>query len=314
MKDNINVFLQSDNNYAPFVSTTMASILKNTDSFISFYVLDCGISNDNISKIKNIKKYFKNFSISFIKIDMKLFSKYKELPNISRSMYARYLIPEMVENIDKAIYSDVDVIFTNDIKILWDEKLGNYIIGAVPSPRNCDNFKNKLRLNKNHIFFRSGLLLIDCKKWRMNNITKKLFENTEKFNNILTLPDQEILNKVFDNNYKKLDQKYCVIYKLFKENGLKNIFNEKEIKNLINKQVIIHYPGANEFKPWNNKNLDSAKYFWDVIKYTDFSKEIKEINKNFMKKKHKNKLLFKFLSIFIFNKKKRHKFRKKYIK
>ena len=31
-------------------------------------------------------------------------------------------------------------------------------------------------------------------------------------------------------------------------------------------------------------------------------------------KKHKNKLLFKFLSIFIFNKKKRHKFRKKYIK
>ena len=35
----IPVFFVADDNYAPFVATTMASVLKNTKSFIEFYVI-----------------------------------------------------------------------------------------------------------------------------------------------------------------------------------------------------------------------------------------------------------------------------------
>ena len=41
---NIPIFLASDNNYAPFVATTIASICDNTKSFCNFYILDGGIS------------------------------------------------------------------------------------------------------------------------------------------------------------------------------------------------------------------------------------------------------------------------------
>ena len=40
---NIPIFLSSDDNYAPFVATTIASICDNTKSFCEFYVLDGGI-------------------------------------------------------------------------------------------------------------------------------------------------------------------------------------------------------------------------------------------------------------------------------
>ena len=66
---NIPIFLSSDNNYAPFVATTMVSILANTNSFIEFYVLDGGITSENVEKIQSLKNNFKNFSIEFIKID-----------------------------------------------------------------------------------------------------------------------------------------------------------------------------------------------------------------------------------------------------
>lgn len=281
----IPVFLASDNNYAPFVATTMSSILLHTNEFLEFYILDCGISSENKRKIVNTKKYFDNFSIDFISIDLnKYFIEFPELQCISKSMYARYLIPELKPEINRAIYSDIDVAFTGDIKILWQEDLEDKIIGAVPSQRgglnnNYSEIKNKLHLADSHNFFMSGLLLIDCKKWRKENITKKLLSETEKLKERIDLPDQEIFNVVFNNRYKSLDKKYCVIYKIFED-----CYSQNDIEYLKQNQIIVHYPGGYESKPWNNKDLISGEYFWNAVKYTDFKKEINLINKMFTKK------------------------------
>ena len=51
-KNKIPIFLASDNNYAPFVATTIASICDNTKSFCDVYVLDGGITKENQSKIR----------------------------------------------------------------------------------------------------------------------------------------------------------------------------------------------------------------------------------------------------------------------
>ena len=285
----IPVFLASDNNYAPFVATTMSSILLHTNEFLEFYILDCGISSENKRKIVNTKKYFDNFSIDFISIDLnKYFIEFPELQCISKSMYARYLIPELKPDINRAIYSDIDVAFTGDIKILWQEDLEDKIIGAVPSQRGCLNnnyseIKNKLHLADSHNFFMSGLLLIDCKKWRKENITKKLLSETEKLKERIDLPDQEIFNVVFNNRYKSLDKKYCVIYKIFED-----CYSQNDIEYLKQNQIIVHYPGGYESKPWNNKDLISGEYFWNAVKYTDFKKEINLINKMFTKKYCRN--------------------------
>ena len=47
----IPIFLSSDNNYAPFVATTIASICDNTKSFCDFYILDGGIEEEKKEKI-----------------------------------------------------------------------------------------------------------------------------------------------------------------------------------------------------------------------------------------------------------------------
>ena len=280
----IPVFLSSDNNYAPFVATTMASILMHTNEFIEFYILDCGISAKNKEKIKKENKFFKNFSIEFVEIDLdKDFGDFPELEHITKAMYARYMIADLKPEISRAIYSDIDVAFTGDIKHLWNENLDNYMLGAVPSQRgklnnNYTDIKIKLNLADSHKFFMTGLLLIDCQRWREEHISEKLLKETLKMKNKITLPDQEIFNIVFNNGYKPLDTKYCVIYKIFKD-----CYTQEQINYLTKNQIIVHYPGGAEYKPWNNKELISAKYFWDTVSKTKFKKEIKEINKNFLK-------------------------------
>ena len=50
----IPIFLSSDNNYAPYIATTIASICDNTAAFCEFYILDGGIKTDNKTKIKTL--------------------------------------------------------------------------------------------------------------------------------------------------------------------------------------------------------------------------------------------------------------------
>lgn len=264
---NIPIFLSSDNNYAPFVATTIASICDNTKSFCEFYVLDGGISAENQAKICELKKQFSNFEIEFINIDAeKYFKDFKETQYITKSMYSRFLIPDLKPDIKKAIYSDVDVIVLGDIREMYDEDLGDYILGAVRDFKAQDKIFEKHRreigLDNNHSYFFSGNLLFDCEKWRENDIYHKL---THLANTIphskLTCPDQDILNLCFENNYKILDYKYCYCVAQTASNPNGEVF-------------IRHYNGP--VKPWHInphaivEMMPHLKEFWAYAKKTAF--------------------------------------------
>ena len=83
---NIPIFLSSDNNYAPFVATTIASICDNTKAFCDFYILDGGISRKNKENIKKLKMRFKNFSIEFLSINQEV-----EFKNIEYKNFSKYI-------------------------------------------------------------------------------------------------------------------------------------------------------------------------------------------------------------------------------
>ena len=149
IENNIPIFLSSDNNYAPFVATTIASICDNTKSFCEFYILDGGITQENQEKICKLKVQFNNFSIEFIKIDVEKTFKnidYKNICNyVTISTYNRFLIPMLKLNTDKAIYLDVDVIVVGDILKFYEQDLNNHIIGAIPDLCRNEEYLNNIK-------------------------------------------------------------------------------------------------------------------------------------------------------------------------
>lgn len=290
MRQIVNVFATSDDNYAPYAATTIASIMMHTTAHVKFYIIDCGISQNNKLRIKKEEEYFVGLDIEFIMIDVEQeFEKFPVMIHLSVAMYGKYLISSLKPEIKRIIYTDIDVAFTGDILELWNENLDGMIMGAVPSQRyilnnNYHDIKEKLRISQEHIYFMSGLMLIDCEKWRNKNITESLLKKTAQLRN---MPDQEVLNVIFSpNQYKILDAKYCVIYKIFKE-----CYSSDKVREYVQNQIVVHYPGGGSSKPWNNRFLKSGKYFNKTLRYTDFRKEIKRNQWKFMIGRIKNKIL-----------------------
>ncbi len=253
------------------VAVTIASIMENTKSQIAFYILDNNISSLNKKKIIRFLKKYSNCSTNFININSELFARFPETFHYSKAMYSRYLIPEIQSNLKKVIYTDVDVIFLNDIKEFFDINLDGYGLAApieeigqiLENAWDFNKRKKELGISFSHKFFQSGNLLIDCEYWKNNKITEQLLRKTEEKSNKLLAPDLEILNIIFENNYKKLDYRYSVCVHMI-NNQNKNLSVMKEsLKN----PYLIHYSGNK--KPWNCHTKYSW-YFWKYARKTPF--------------------------------------------
>ena len=276
---NIPIFLASDNNYAPFVATTIASICDNTKSFCDFYILDGGISKENQEKICVLKKHFSNFSIEFVKIDDSMLSSitYKNMAQyVTLSTYNRFLIPQLKPDIDRALYSDVDVIVLGDIAEMYNEDLNGHILGAIweeyAEKNNNIKRRNALGLSQEHKYFSAGNLLIDCKKWREKNITEKLFDIEKNYRDKLLYADQDVMNICFDNNYQPLPKRYCYIFQDF--------FFYKEHNDIL----IRHYNGP--IKPWRispdikTSLIPNIDDFWFYARKTPYYEKIYQKTQN----------------------------------
>ena len=309
---NIPIFLASNDKYAPFVATTIASVCYNTKSFCEFYVLDSGISSLNKGRIELLKDKFNNFSVEYLHIDLSKFNNFQLLPHISLDTYSRFFITLLKPELDKVIYLDVDITVLGDIKELYDIDLGDHYIGAVPEYCFVQQQKTiakdlNIEYSDKKQFFNAGILLINAKKWRENNITEKLFEIQNQYNNILKCGDQDILIKQFYEDYLVLDSKFNLLSEqiVYKKEFSKEV--EKMIDDAIRNPIIRHFETQN--KPWlTNENfyggdLQNFNDFWFFARMTDFYDNIKLgyvdnlINKKTYKKNSKE-YLFGFIPLF----------------
>ncbi len=316
----IPVVVASDDNYSIPLAVCLRSILEKTSAFIDFIILSDNITDKNIRKIKSSIKEFKNFKISFV--DMKKFN-LNQFPKIDRfetSTFSRYFIPEVCQEYDKVIYTDADVVFNGDISDYYNIDLENKGIAATPEELGNirrDKFNHEQRkkifgISQSHLYFAAGNLIISCDYWRKNNITEKLIKKTNELRDKLVCPDLDVMNVIFQNNYKRLHFKYCTT--VHRYNAVAG--NQEMIEGYKN-PFIIHYSGGQ--KPWNTNIVPFFKEWNDIYEKTAYYLPQKNIKAYLLfpyyliKVIHwLNKLLHKNLKQFLYHRKVTDKHTKNY--
>lgn len=265
----INIVLSTDNGYAPQTGIVLYSIFENNkNSRINVYILDGGISEENKIKIKDLKNKYAQ-SITFVTIDLHKYDFLPEIGHLSRATWYRILIPEIFEHLDKILYLDSDVIVNENISSLYETTIENHIIAAAKDAQTIENFENT--------DFNAGILLINNKKWRENNITKQaidfISQNSDDFKN-KKYPnlDQDILNRIIKKE-------------LVKEIPIKYNFVTANISSMRKPASITIFHFAGNLKPWGNSNfIPLKKYFFKYSDITPWKEQMRENERRITKK------------------------------
>lgn len=291
MKSKIPIFFTIDDNYVPFVSVAIKSIIENAskDYIYKIIILHQGLSEENINNILFLEE--ERFSIKFVYMKEDLEAITDRVENRLRcdyftlTIYFRLFISDMFPEYDKCIYMDSDVVVPGDISELYNIDLRDNLIGAcndksvIDVPELARYMEEAVGVNR-YEYINSGVLLMNLKEMRKNNFCNKFLELLNKYHFDCIAPDQDYLNAMCNGRITYLDETWDVMPQEGKD----------EVKN----PKLIHY---NLFqKPWCYNNVQYEKYFWKYAKQTKYYDKIIELKNNYSnEQKQSDKECLEFL-------------------
>lgn len=292
----MNIAFSTDDHYAPYLSVSILSILKNnSDSQICFYILDFGISETNKNIIKDIV-YTHNQEVSFISINKEDFSNFPmTISYISLATYARLNIAEYIPNIEKLLYIDVDTLTNGSLKELWDTDISKHALAACKDffiEIDQPEYKAKIGL-ENYCYFNAGALLINMNKWKELNVLDMSLEWLDSYKEIIEYQDQDILNGIFKDKIKFINSRFNFTPS---ECGYIKHRKNREIQF---PAIIYHYTGHDKF--WSKKCVHlKAELGYSIFnkicdKHPSIKRKFDNINIKIKFKRLLKKVKYKFI-------------------
>ncbi len=221
-----------------------------------------------------------NFEIRRHRVSVDTFNKYKLSIATVRSIatYGRLAIPQLIEDADRVLYLDCDILVKRPIGDLFDTDMRGSPLAACSDLTYLHFIKRhewpgrtsaKELLRDQRNYFNAGILLIDCVKWRQEQFFEKIHALLAKPPAPLFFADQDALNVIFQDNYERLDPRWnsCAILNAFEE-GEEDLARIAEL--CARDPWIIHFIGP--AKPWIRAHTSSNYHseYWDAASKTSF--------------------------------------------
>lgn len=277
----IPIVFSIDHNYVMQAGVCILSLLENATCTYDIYILvNDDVNNEDKRLLHRQVSFFKGHSLSFINVGNAFSSSY-EVRGISVAAYSRLLIPWLLPQYDKVIYSDVDVIFRVSLERIYESDLSGYFFGAIKgayfqyNKKACLYVKG-LGLDPDN-YVNSGFLLINSKLQREENLRDAIMAQS---GNKYKYQDQDIINIVAKGRIAHISPRYCItpaFYKMLlaKDSFLTEYYGGKENTDdyAEGKNCILHYAGD---KPWNTFTFAWTDW-WTTYRKSIFYKATEEI-------------------------------------
>lgn len=268
----MNIVFASDDNFIPQLLVSMNSLLYHNNIPINIYILDNNISEKNKNRIKCLVSQY-NQKLKFIKFSDKINLEYyvkDKVNQLSLTTYYRLFLASILPDIDKILYLDCDSLIVDDISDLWNIDLENYLCAGVLDLM-PNVYKENIGLSKDDVYINAGVLLINLKSWRKENIEEK-FINFIKINSNKPMHhDQGVINAILKDRIKVIPPKFNWLNPFHGTNPFMIInwfldsskyYDKDTIINSEDNPVFLHFCACSMGRPWNNKN----HFYYDLYK------------------------------------------------
>lgn len=243
MSEAAHVILAANDAYYLGLLVTSASLARRArkDIPLVFHVFDGGISDEHFVEYgERVTEVHELVSIDRIKMNDSLFLKCPDFRG-NKMTYARLLAPDLLTDVDLAVYCDVDVLWHADIEDLIGlcsgEDVSIWSVHADLSEGADESFKRQGWCIDPERYFNAGVLVMNFEQMRQERFLDKIMSVFARFPNI-ELPDQNALNILYSasDRLRVLDAAWNVRTYAAK--------NREEIRSA----KVLHYVAA---APWN---------------------------------------------------------------
>lgn len=238
----MDVIIAINNQYMEMCKTMLFSLLNsNKKNDVVIHIFNKNLNSKNIVELeKFIKKNGGNSKIYEL-TDILFEGVSRVLERFSVEMFFRIIAYKILPvSIERALWLDSDLLVRSDLFDFYNQSFGDMELivcrDAYSNSSFIQKIKSKMEIPEDHDYFNSGVILFNLKRIRENLDESQIIEIIEKYNTLLTYPDQDILNKLFAGKVKYCNEE---IYN----------FQVNEIYRAdVRKTIILHYAG--ERKPW----------------------------------------------------------------
>jgi len=278
------IAMSSSNEYVPYLSVYLISIIKNSNpqNFYDIVILESDITTENKKRIqaltntKNISIRFFNVNELFENIDL-----YISYAYFTKQCYYRLALGKIFADYEKVIYTDIDLICTQDIYELFNVDMNNYPLAACEEILWTNETRkgiSQLGLNvENYIhnivgctdkYYNTGVIVVNIPEFNKVADFNTLIEIA--LNNKFINQEQCVLNRVFNEKIFTLEASYNfeIYSRIF--NGKEKTFTEYMEK--IDEAKIYHYLTVH--KAWFNPELPKGYLWWQYARISTYYEEI----------------------------------------
>ena len=242
------IVLAGDRNYTTQLETTIKSILYHNRD-VKIYILNQDIMPDWFRKPRKIARMLGSDIIDVKLPEQAVFQNWKKQAHISSIAYARYFIPDYIQE-DTVLYLNCDLLINDKLDTLFEQNIEERYIAAIR--------------DANGQGFNTGVLLINNEKWRQEKLRERLIEQSilttkeveegrfEHFN-----ADQTIFNQVLQDDWLELGRAYNL---QVGHDGVALYNNWQEHLAFNDKPVVIHFTTYR--KPWTTLIANRYRDLW----------------------------------------------------
>lgn len=242
-----------DTNLELQAGVCITSLLFNArpETFYDIFILhgeQCSFENSELNKLPLI---YGNCRIQYRCVG-RAFESAFEIRGITIATYYRLLIPEIIPEYDKIIYSDVDVIFRNDLSEIYESTNmeGYYVAGVVDAsyfrPDHRNYIENTLKLSYAEYIY-AGNMVLNLSLLRQENVVERFID--EATHSLYKYQDMDIINIVCKGKICRMPPLFCFSSDISKYSAdmLETpLYTQEELRKA-QAEGIVHYTGP---KPW----------------------------------------------------------------
>lgn len=262
----MNLLITLDENYLLPCKVMLRSFFASNpvEREVTVYLLHSSVP---LEKLAELAQYCGRWGAKLVPLTVNaaLFENAPVNKRYPKEMYYRLLSPLLLpRETERVLYLDPDILVINSLKPLWETDLRGNVFAAASHTglTEMTNELNNARLNTEHAYFNTGVLLMDLKAAREQVRAEEVFQCVSDHEKELILPDQDVFNILYgartlavEDTLWNYDVRKSAKYAI--RSGGKH-----DLSWVMQHTAVLHFCGKN--KPWKG---ESKNPFWLLYRH-----------------------------------------------